>query len=58
MRFMDDFNSEANALTRQLEAGEISQAEYDQKIKAAWQDMSAESDRRDIIEAGRGHLVK
>lgn len=49
---------ELAALRRMYEQGEITAEKYRQKRAAYTRDVEAEQDRRDIIAAGRGHLVR
>lgn len=55
---MDWFDREVEALEQQLEAGEITQAEFRREIAALRRDARDQQDREDIIAAGRGHLLK
>lgn len=56
---MDDWvEKEIDALDRQLERGEISREYHWDEVLQLRARAKAEQDRQDIIDAGRGHLLK
>jgi hypothetical protein len=49
---------EMDALQARYERGDMTKAQYDAEARALLRDADEQSKRHDIIDAGRGHLIR